>query len=46
VDIGRFGTWQVTFHNIHGQSNANGAIHAYNPETGTSTTISIWFSGQ
>ncbi len=46
VGTGGFGTWQVTFSNIYGQPNSNGAVEAYNPETGVSTTTSIWFSGQ
>ncbi len=43
---GGFGTWQVTFDSIYGQPNSNGAVQAYNPETGVSATTSIWFSGR
>ncbi len=43
---GGYGTWQVNFSNIYGQPNANGAVEAYNPETGVSSTTSIWFSGR
>lgn len=46
VGTGGFGTWQVTFHNIYGQPNSNGAVEAFNPETGVSATTSIWFSGR
>ncbi len=46
VGTGGFGTWQVTFNDIYGQPNSNGAVQAYNPETGVSTSTSIWFSGQ
>lgn len=46
VGTGGFGSWRVQFDNIYGQPNSNGAIEAFNPDVGVSSSISIWFSGQ
>ena len=46
VGLGGPGVWSVQFDNVYGQSQSNGAIEAYSPETGVSTAVSIWFTGQ
>jgi LysM repeat protein len=46
VGIGGPGVWSVRFDNVYGQPQSNGAIEAFNPETGVSAAVSIWFTGR
>lgn len=46
VGTGGSGVWSVQFDNIYGQPQSNGSIEAFSPETGVSSSVSIWFSGR
>ncbi len=46
VGIGGSGFWSVQFNGVYGQPNSNGSIEAFNPETGVSSSVSIWFTGR